>query len=168
MFNSAAVKFELASSYGLTPPVETGATLFENALLKAAFVARATGKPALADDSGLFVDELGGNPGVYTADWGKPESIAIEKIREGLGGQLTAAASFQTCVVLIWPDGYVFSAHSTLPGKIDLSYSATPTNFDEIFTPLGYDCTLSAMTIDKKNAISHRGQSLQKIMKKCF
>src|SRR6202043_379631 len=110
-----------AAALGLSEPEETGATFEENAALKAHAAAQATGLPALADDSGLVVPALGGDPGIYSARWAGPDkdfSIAMRRVENALVGRTDRRAFFVAVLALAWPDGHLEGfrgeAHGTL------------------------------------------------------
>lgn len=172
MFGGKIGKLTSAADYGLEAPEETGTTFIENALLKARFVAKATGKIALADDSGLCVAALNGDPGVYSADWAgenRDFGMAIQKVLAAMGGTGNRAAYFVSVLALCWPDGHCETVEGLAHGKITLEPKGIGGHgYDPIFTPDGYDKTYAEMTHDQKNAISHRAISFQKMMKKCF
>jgi XTP/dITP diphosphohydrolase len=165
-----------AAEYNLLSPDETGVTFQENAELKAKFYSLATNLPALADDSGLCVDALNGEPGVYSARWadGKDFNTAIRKVEQALLDTQKASvinnnAHFICHLTLFWPDGHM----ENFEGRVDgtLTFPPRGTNgfgFDPIFIPNGYDITFAEMEGDKKNKISHRTQAFEKLIKACF
>ena len=149
---------------------ETGTTFEENAYLKAAAVTRATGQPAIADDSGLEVDALGGEPGVYSARYtGNHEdtdedrnNYLLKKLGDTPLEQRTAR--FVSCICLTFPNGDVLRARGTMEGKI--LFAARGHNgfgYDPLFQTDGYDRSNGELTPEEKNAISHRGKALRKI-----
>lgn len=172
MFGGKIGKLSSAADYGLESPEETGTTFIENALLKARYVATATGKIALADDSGLCIDILGGDPGVYSADWAgenRDFGMAIQKILKAMAGAKNRTAHFVSVLALCWPDGHCETVEGIAHGKITLAPQGTGGHgYDPIFTPDGHDVTYAEMTHEQKNAISHRSISFHKMMKKCF
>src|SRR6266568_9128413 len=110
-----------AAALGLPEPEETGASFEDNAELKARAAAEATRLPALADDSGLVVPALGGDPGIYSARWAGPEkdfSLAMRRVEEALAGKSDRRAFFVAVLALAWPDGHLEGfrgeAHGTL------------------------------------------------------
>ncbi len=168
-------KFYTSSDFGLEAPAETGTTFLENAAIKALYTAQKTGKPALADDSGLCVDALDGAPGVYTADWaerpdGKRDFIyAMKTVHEKIGANPNRRGQFVSCLVLAWPDGHTESVEVRVQGTLVWPMRGHGGHgFDPMFQPEGYDSTYAEMTMEDKNAISHRGQSLREMIKKCF
>jgi XTP/dITP diphosphohydrolase len=141
---------------------ETGDTLEDNALLKARAVAEAVGLPALADDTGLEVDSLGGLPGVRTARFAGPRASYrdnVELLLETLDGVDDRRARFRTTVALVMPDGSEIVADGALDGVI----TKTPRGdggfgYDPVFEV--EDRTLSEMGLAEKNTLSHRARAL--------
>lgn len=166
-----------AADLGLPEPEETGTTFVANAELKARTAADASGLPALADDSGLSVDALGGDPGVYTADWaetpnGRDWNLAMRKVEDALAARGPDAgrdAHFTSVLSVAWPDGHVESfegrAHGTLVwpprGKVGFGY-------DPMFQPLGSDRTYAELDLSEKQAISHRAEAFRKLVATLF
>lgn len=166
-----------AAELNLPEPEETGLTFIANAELKAHAAAKASGLPALADDSGLSVDALDGAPGIYSARWAGPAKdfgLAMDKVRAALIsselGQIEGArATFFAALTLAWPDG---AAHSFL-GRVDGSLIWPPRGqkgfgYDPIFLPDGYDITFGEMEPAKKHAISHRAHAFSQLIDACF
>ncbi len=166
-----------AKAHNLPEPIETGTTFIENARLKAHAAAKATGLPALADDSGLDVTALNGAPGVYTADWaetptGRDFGMAMEKTH----AKLIAAkapqpwqARFCCTLVLAWPDGHdeVFEGYVT--GQLVWPRRGQDGHgYDPMFQPDGETRTFAEMTHAEKNARSHRGAAIAALLKGCF
>lgn len=161
-----------AADFGLESPAETGTTFIENATIKALAVAQATGKPALADDSGLCVAALKGDPGVYSADWAEPGrdfGKAMQKVHAAMGDATDRDAYFVSCLVLCWPDGHCESVEGHAHGEIVWPARGVGGHgYDPIFQPAGHDRTYAEMTEDEKNAISHRAIAFRMMMDKCF
>jgi XTP/dITP diphosphohydrolase len=165
-----------AADYGLPEPAETGTSFEENAYIKAFAAASATGLPALSDDSGLEIDALDGQPGVYTADWAeKPDGsgrdfmMAMEKT-EGLlreKGATTAAqrtGRFVSTLCLAWPDGHAEYFRGEVEGTLVWPpRGGKGHGYDPVFQPLGHTLTFGEMEADEKNGISeplsHRARS---------
>ncbi len=161
-----------AADHGLPEPAETGTTFIENARIKAHAAAKATGLPALADDSGIEVDALGGAPGVYTADWaetpnGRDFDMAMKRTWEAIlesGATPPFVARFRATLVLAWPDGEdeVFegsvSGQVTWPKRGDRGHG-----YDPIFQPDGHAVTFGEMDRWEKNRRSHRAAAMQKL-----
>jgi XTP/dITP diphosphohydrolase len=175
MFGDKIKDLKAASDFNLDSPPETGTTFLENALIKAQFVAKATGKPALADDSGICIAALDGAPGVYAADWAeKPDGtrdfyMAMEKVHELMGENPDKKAYFVSCLALAWPDGHYEAveahAHGSIvwPPRGDKGFG-----YDPIFVPAGDTRTYGEMEPEEKHKTSHRTLSFQKLMAKCF
>jgi len=152
---------------GLDEVEETGATIEENAALKAAFVAEATGLAAVGDDTGLFVEALGGAPGVYSARYaGEHATYAdnVAKLLDALGGAPPPRrARFETAAVLVTPDGRRIVTVGTVHGEITTAPRGDGGfGYDPVFVP--DDCagrTLAELADDEKHAISHRGRALR-------
>jgi XTP/dITP diphosphohydrolase len=144
---------------------ETGATLAENALLKAEAVVAATGLAAIADDTGLEVDALGGAPGVHTSRYAGPDAGYAENRRallEAMDGVLRRSARFRTVVVLATPEGPTAAVEGILEGTITESErGAGGFGYDPVFEVGGR--TLAEIPEDEKNRISHRGRALRSL-----
>ena len=148
---------------------ETGATFEENALLKAREMSAATGIPAIADDSGLCVDFLNGDPGIFSARWaGKhgDDKANTAKVLESLIGvpDDKRSAHFTCVAALALPDGRTHVEEARFNGWI----LHTPVGdqgfgYDPIFRPEGYEISSAQMSAEEKDAISHRGKSLRAI-----
>lgn len=166
-----------AAEMNLPEPVEDGATFVENARIKAHAAARATGLPALSDDSGIEIDALDGAPGVHTADWAEtPEGrdfvMAMRKTHDLLevrGAPHPRTARFCCTLVLAWPDGHdevfpgVMNGQVVWPMRGDQGHG-----YDPIFQPDGYDITFGEMDRWEKNRISHRADAFRKFVAGCF
>ncbi len=166
-----------AADHNLPEPPETGTTFVENARIKAHAAAQATGLPALADDSGLEVTALDGAPGVYTADWaetpnGRDFVAAMEKTHAALlskGAPQPWQARFCCTLVLAWPDGHdeVFEGHA--PGTLVWPRRGQDGHgYDPMFQPQGENRTFAEMRAEEKNALSHRGAAIARLMQGCF
>jgi XTP/dITP diphosphohydrolase len=147
--------------------VEDGATLTENAVKKALEVARFTGLPSLADDTGLEVDALGGAPGVRSARYAGEESDWAANNRKllselsGLHGRERTAA-FRCVVALALPDGDVSTVVGTTTGTIlEEASGEGGFGYDPLFLPDGHSRTYAEMTAAEKNAVSHRGKAIR-------
>jgi XTP/dITP diphosphohydrolase len=174
MLRGRPIKLSSAADFGLESPPETGTTFIENSRMKARFVAEATGKIALADDSGLCVDALSGAPGVYTADWAEENgardfSHAMKKIHHGIGDNLDRKAQFVSVLTLCWPDGHCETVEGFAYGQIVWPPRGQHGHgCDPIFVPEGYDVTYAEMSAAEKNQISHRAEAFRKMIDKCF
>ena len=156
---------------GLTEDIpEDGDTLVANAIQKAEYLWNRFGKNCFADDTGLEVDALGGEPGVRTAryageDKGTEANMAkllaeLEKVEQAQG-EVPRTARFKTVVALII-DGQVKTFEGVLEGEIARSRSGNEGfGYDPVFIPQGYNCTLAEISLDEKNAISHRGKAMR-------
>lgn len=155
---------------GAMPPEETGATLEENAALKAEAACRRVGLPAIADDTGLEVDALDGAPGVHAARFAGPDASYADNVRlllarlEGVPlGRRTAR--FRTVCVAAFPDGGRVVGEGVLAGHITLSAHGTRGfGYDPVFQPLGLDRTLAELTSAEKNARSHRALAVRALV----
>ena len=157
-----------AGALGLPEPDETGDTFEANALLKAAAAASASGLPALADDSGLAVEALGGAPGIYSARWAGPEKdfgAAMRSVEEklaALGATSPAArrAYFVAVLALAYPDGsrdlFRGEVHGTL---VYPPRGANGFGYDPMFVPDGHDTTFGEMEPGLKQSMSHRARA---------
>jgi len=148
---------------------ETGSTFLENALLKARTVSAETGLPAIADDSGLCVDALGGSPGIFSARWsGKHgnDRANVEKVLSQLEGvpEGERGAHFTCVAAFAATDGSFLSEEGILQGRIlNAPIGANGFGYDPIFAPSGSLLSLAEFVESAKDAISHRGQALRVI-----
>lgn len=161
-----------AAQYGLPEPEETGTTFVENARIKAHAAAKATGLPALSDDSGIEIDALGGAPGVYTADWaetsdGRDFVLAMTRSHDELvktGEPQPWTARFCCTFVLAWPDGHDEVFAGTAEGQIVWPMRGDQGHgYDPIFLPDGHNQTFGEMDRWAKNRISHRADAFRKL-----
>ncbi|MFC4224973.1 RdgB/HAM1 family non-canonical purine NTP pyrophosphatase [Lysinibacter cavernae] len=150
-------------------PVEDGVTFAENALLKARAAAAHTGLPALADDSGIAVDILGGSPGIFSARWGGPARDDRQNL-ELLLWQLTdvadeyRAAQFICAAALVLPDGREHVELGIWPGRVLREVDGNGGfGYDPIFAPEGSAHSAGALTADEKNQQSHRSRAFRAI-----
>ncbi|AUN30471.1 RdgB/HAM1 family non-canonical purine NTP pyrophosphatase [Niveispirillum cyanobacteriorum] len=167
--------FPSAGELGLGEPEETETTYIGNAVLKARAAAIASGLPALADDSGLSVDGLNGDPGVYSARWAGPTkdfTLAMDKVRVALDASTDRKgdrAAFICALALAWPDGHVEAVEGRFEGRLTFpARGARGFGYDPIFIPDGYDITCGEMDPDLKHAISHRADAFAKLKARCF
>lgn len=148
---------------------ETGETFFENAVLKARTVCQETGLPAIADDSGLCIDALNGDPGVMSARWSGVhgnDAANIEKVLGALGTvpDSDRGAHFTCVTAFVMPDGRESTAEGILSGEIlRQPIGNNGFGYDPIFLPEGSELSLAQLDAQKKDLISHRGQSLRTI-----
>jgi XTP/dITP diphosphohydrolase len=164
ILSQLGVEVCLESDVGVDIDVEeTGTTFEENSRLKAQAVMEATGLAAIADDSGLCVDALGGAPGVYSARYGGPELDDMGRCRlllENLKGQ-PRAARFVSVITCCFPNGDVLTARGECPGTIAFApMGEGGFGYDPVFFVPGLKKTFAQLTADEKNAISHRGKAL--------
>lgn len=177
------IETKSAKEFGLPEPDETGTTFEENAFIKAFAAAEATGLPAMSDDSGLVVDALDGQPGVYTANWAeKPDGsrdfmMAMEKteklLREkGVSDPEDRTGRFVAVICLAWPDGEAeyfrgeAEGHLVWPPRGERGFG-----YDPVFLPLGHTRTFGEMEAQQKHgwkpgqpdALSHRARAFQKL-----
>ena len=158
-----------AGELGLSEPKETGRTFAENAALKAMAAAKATDRPAFADDSGLVVDALGGEPGIHSARWaseGKDFRFAMNKIQtllieRGARNAEQRRAHFIAALCLAWPDGHV----EQFEGRVDGVAVWPPRGeagfgYDPLFLPDGFDRTFGQMSAEEKHGLPPKGQGL--------
>lgn len=177
-----------AADLNFIEPAETGTTYEENAVIKALASARASGLPALSDDSGLSIDALGGDPGVYTANWAEnPDgsrdfNMAMAKVQAALQqvGALTPdqrKARFISVLCLAWPDGHI----ETFRGEVEGTITASPRGtmgfgYDPIFLPDSCQATFGEMTATQKHgwkpgepaALSHRARAFKLFVETCL
>ena len=159
-----------AAELDLPEPVETGTTFLANAELKALQAADLSGLPALADDSGLCVEALGGEPGIFSARWAgetKDFGVAMRRVNDALaavGPEASRDAHFVCVLALAWPDGHV----EWFEGRVDGTLVWPPRGtggfgYNPIFQPLGSDQTFAEMP-DAKKAISHRADAFRQMV----
>jgi XTP/dITP diphosphohydrolase len=163
---------------GLPAPPETGTTFESNATIKALAATRASGLPALADDSGLSVAALDGEPGVHTADWEGPTRdalVGMKRIQHEFARRRVPDtdparhATFHCVLALAWPDEHLELVHGTLDGRIVWPPRGTGGHgYDPCFQPAGDARTNAEMSTAEKNAISHRGRAFAKLVEACF
>ncbi len=145
---------------------ETGDTFAANACLKASQVAKVTGKWAIADDSGLQVDALHGNPGVYSARYGKTDADRIARVLQELGNGLDRQAEFVCAIAMARPDGAIaLQAQGICHGEIlPTPRGSGGFGYDPIFYVPSQQLTFAEMTPELKRSISHRGQAFQALL----
>ena len=161
--------FVMAGDLGLPEPAETGQTFHENASIKARAAAKATGKPALADDSGLCVSALGGAPGLYSADWAGPEKNfmrAMTTVVEKMADNPDRSAAFVCVLALAWPDGHCETFEGRIEGRIVWPPRGEKGfGYDPFFVPDGYEQSYAEIDGAVKNKISHRARAFEKLVK---
>ncbi|MCR6500733.1 RdgB/HAM1 family non-canonical purine NTP pyrophosphatase [Shinella sp. CPCC 101442] len=169
-------------------PDETGTTFEENAAIKALASAKASGLPALSDDSGLVIDALDGAPGVYTANWAEKEdgtrdfAMAMEKVEKALAdkGATDAkerTARFVSVLCLAWPDGHTELFRGEVEGTVVWPpRGAKGFGYDPVFQPEGYETTFGEMSAEEKHgwkpgdeaALSHRARAFKIFVETCL
>jgi XTP/dITP diphosphohydrolase len=177
-----------AKDLAFVEPDETGTTFEENAAIKALASARASGLPALSDDSGLVIDALDGAPGVYTANWAEREDgsrdfvMAMEKVGKALAERGATEPSQRTCrfvsvLCLAWPDGHTEFFRGEVEGIVAWPPRGTAGfGYDPVFQPVGHDRTFGEMTADEKHgwkpgdaaALSHRARAFKLFVETCL
>lgn len=183
LFEPFDLELTSAGELGLPEPEETGTTFIENARIKAHAAASASGMLALADDSGLCVDALGGDPGVYTADWaGVPRDFgrAMRRVEDALQARNATSpadrrGSFNATLCLAHPDGDDMIFEGTVKGTLlwpprgDLGFG-----YDPVFMPDGYDITFGQMPAEMKHSwapgktgLSHRARAFAALVAAC-
>lgn len=163
--------FEIVSLRDLgleADPEETGNSFEENARLKAEYSCKLSGLPALADDSGLEVDALGGAPGIYSARYAPgTDADRVEKLLQDMEKENGRTARFVSVVALVYPDGRQVTARGTCEGSITRRpQGAGGFGYDPIFLPNGYDRTFGLLSAEEKNSISHRGRAVRALRDK--
>ena len=172
LLKSLRIQVVSARNLGLAEPEETGATFRENAELKAGLASQAANLPALADDSGLAVEALGGEPGIFSARWGgesRDFNLAMGKVEERLAGNKNRSAAFVCALSLSWPDGHF----ETFEGRVNGSVCWPPRGergfgYDPIFIASGMDLTFGEINPALKHSISHRADAFRQLSEACF
>jgi XTP/dITP diphosphohydrolase len=177
-----------AAELNFPEPDETGTTFEENAAIKALASARASGFPALSDDSGLMIDALGGAPGVYTANWAEREDgtrdfpWAMQKVEtalqeKGATDPAQRTARFVSVLCLGWPDGHTEFFRGEVQGTVAWPPRGTQGHgYDPIFQPAGHDVTFGEMSAEQKHgwkpgdaqALSHRARAFKIFVETCL
>lgn len=168
-------RFEIvtAGSLNLPEPDETEMTFTGNAILKARHAAMTAGIVALADDSGLSIAALGGEPGVFSARWAGPDKDfvrAAEVIehklriaREAQGEAFNRRAWFTCALAVAWPEGHAVVFEGRIDGEIVAPRGTMGFGYDPIFQPDGSDTTFAEMTAEAKDVISHRHLAFEQL-----
>jgi len=160
-----------AKSLDLPEPEETGTTFVANAELKALQAADLSGLPALADDSGLCVEALNGDPGIFSARWAGPDKdfgLAMKLVEDNLaaaGPDTVRDAHFVCALALAWPDGHV----EWFEGRVDGKLVWPPRGehgfgYDPMFVPDGHERTFGEMTHDEKTPLTHRAAAFRQLV----
>ena len=150
--------------------VEDGKTFLENARKKATEIAEISGCAALADDSGICADALGGAPGIYSARFSGGHGNDEENNKlliKSLADKEDKSAHYTAAVVLAYPDGATVEAEGHMYGSIiDTPRGDRGFGYDPIFVPVGEERTVAEMSDEEKNAISHRAKALESLLLK--
>ena len=158
-----------AGELGLPEPEEAGTTFRANARIKAEAAAMASNMPAFADDSGLTVDALGGDPGIYSARWAGPDKdfrLAMNKIQSLLVERSAKSAEqrrghFVSALCVAWPDGHAEEFEATVDGTIVWPPRGTQGfGYDPLFKPDGHERTFGEMSAEEKHGLPPRGRGL--------
>jgi len=167
-----------SGALGLPEPAEDGASFAANARIKAHAAAKASGVPALADDSGLVVQGLDGDPGVHSARWAEPGkgfARAMARVRDelvvryGSFDKADRAAAFVAVLCLAWPDGHEEIALGRVEGLlVDPPRGKGGFGYDPMFQPEGHAQTFAEMPPERKQALSHRGRAFRQLLAACF
>jgi XTP/dITP diphosphohydrolase len=166
-----AIEVISASSLDLPEPDETEDSFIGNAKLKALAATRTAKLPALADDSGICVDSLGGAPGIYSARWAGPSKDfgdAMARVLKGIDGK-PRGGHFVAALALAWPDDHC----EVFEGKVFGTLADAPRGdrgfgYDPIFVPDGHSITFGEMDPDEKHRISHRAVAFRMLVEGCF
>ena len=156
----------------LPVPVEDADSFIGNAKIKSLAAAKASGLPSLSDDSGLEVHGLGGEPGIYTADWAGPDrdfTIGMKAVIDKLGDNPNKSANFTCALSLAWPDGHSENFEGKVFGSVTWPMRGEKGfGYDPIFIPKGYTQTFAEMEPADKHATSHRADAFRQLIDACF
>jgi XTP/dITP diphosphohydrolase len=148
--------------------IEDGQTFAENALKKAQFVVKKTGQWAVADDSGICIEALGGAPGIMSARWAESDedkiNLTLEKLKDV--PEKERGAWIEAALALVSPDGRVWIFDGRVDGQIAFEprgENRKKLPYDKIFIPAGHDKTFAEMTAAEKHILSHRGRAFRKL-----
>jgi XTP/dITP diphosphohydrolase len=162
----------LADVPGATAPDENGATLLDNARIKARAASALTGLPAIADDTGFEVDALAGAPGIHASRFAGPDAtyadnvrLLLERLRGVAPGRRTAR--FRTVCVAHWPGGRELVGEGVLPGRvIEHPRGSQGFGYDPVFVPDGETRTLAELSAEEKNLVSHRSRAVRDLARR--
>ncbi|MGH7032833.1 MAG: RdgB/HAM1 family non-canonical purine NTP pyrophosphatase [Stellaceae bacterium] len=167
-----AIAATSAGALGLPEPEETGASFEENAALKARAAADASGKPALADDSGLAVAALGGAPGIQSARWADVHQDfrpAMARVERELADKTDRRAFFVAVLALAWPDGHLASFRGEVHGSVVFPPRGTRGfGYDPIFLPGGACKTFGEIEPERRMQLNHRAIAFRKLAAACL
>lgn len=168
LFRSFELTTISAGDLGVIEPEETGSTFQENALLKAHWSHQSTGLACLADDSGLVIPELEGDPGIYSARWAGPDrdfQVAFDKIQAKLGNVHETPAYFVCALALVMNQERVICVQGECHGKITFPPRGNRGfGYDPIFIKDGMDQTFGEIDPELKHSISHRAEAFEKLL----
>ncbi len=167
LLESLGIEIVAQSEFGVSDADETGTTFAENSLIKARHAAEATGLPAIADDSGLSVDALDGAPGVYSARYAGDagDEANNDKLLAALDGVDNRGAAFHCVATYVEPDGEALVASGEWRGEILRERRGDGGfGYDPLFYVPECGCSSAELAADEKNARSHRGQALRKLV----
>tara|TARA_Y100000310_G_scaffold193477_1_gene193423 strand:+ start:1070 stop:1666 length:597 start_codon:yes stop_codon:yes gene_type:complete len=168
------VKKHSPKEFGILTPEETGESFEKNSFIKASYFSKKTNLICLSDDSGLEIDLLNGEPGIYSSRWsGKKNNfnLAINKIYKKMNNikkdwKKDNAAKFICCMTLFWPNGKSYSSKGIVKGKISTTKKGkNGFGYDPIFVPNGYNQTFGEIQLKLKMSIDHRFKAFLKIKK---
>ena len=168
------IKKHSPKEFGIISPEETGESFEKNAFIKASYFSKKTNFICLSDDSGLEIDLLKGEPGIYSSRWSNEKNnfdSAIKKIFEKMSNtrkdwENDNSAKFICCMTLFWPNGKHYSSQGTVKGKISKEKKGrNGFGYDPIFIPNGYNRTFGEMELKSKMSIDHRFKAFNKIRK---
>jgi len=160
--------------FNISSPKETGKSFEENSFIKASYFSKKTNLICLSDDSGLEIDLLKSEPGIYSSRWSGEKNdfdLAIKKVFEKMGNikkdwKNDNTARFICCMTLLWPDGKNYSSKGIVKGKISTEKKGkNGFGYDPIFIPDGYNQTFGEMESKLKMSIDHRFKAFHKIRK---
>ena len=160
--------------FKIKSPEETGKSFEKNAFIKASYYSKKTNMICLSDDSGLEIDILNGQPGIYSSRWSGEKdnfNLAIKKIykkmkQKNKDWKENSSARFICCMTIFWPDGKSYTSRGIIKGKISIKKKGkNGFGYDPIFIPNGYERTFSEMRPKLKMSIDHRSKAFYKIRK---
>ena len=161
-----------AGELNLPEPEETESTFIGNAKLKALAAAKASGLPALSDDSGLAVSALDGAPGIYSARWAGPSkdfTAAMLRVEKEMAGTADRSAKFVCALALCWPDSHCEVFEGEVHGTLSFPPRGTKGfGYDPIFVPVDLETTFAEMEPAAKHAMSHRARAFAQLVASCF
>ena len=170
----SGVKKHSPKKFDILTPEETGKNFEENSLIKASYFSKKTNLICLSDDSGLEIDLLKGEPGIYSSRWSGEKNnfnLAIEKVYKKMNSikkywKSSNKAKFVCCMTLFWPNGKSYSSKGVIEGKIStIKKGKNGFGYDPIFIPNGYNQTFGEIESKLKMSIDHRFKAFRKIKK---